>query len=85
MPYFNVDDVNISVDEFFESCGTREKEDLKDAVIEYFDLPLQSDDIVQRVVSIFLRAGRTVEGEMHIRNVMEQLRRDCQDRNFVSA
>ncbi len=73
MPYFSVDDVNISVDEFFESCGEREKEELKDAVIEYFDLPLQSDDIVARVMSALLVGGRTVEGEMHVRNVMENL------------
>ena len=78
---------NVSVSEFIRACSGDEKRELRDEILEYFEIePVDKGADVSEVVADLLltRPGEnTVEAREYIREVMNALAEKVRNRNFV--
>ena len=78
---------DVTVDEFIRACSYEEKEELRDEIMQYFDIePINRDADVSDVVADLLLTRpeeNTVEAREYIREVMNALAEKVRNRNFV--
>jgi len=79
--------IDVKVDDFIRACSGDEKRELRDAILEYFEInPIDRDADVSEVVADLLltRPGEnTVEARAFIKGVMDKLADKVRDRDFT--
>lgn len=79
---------DISVDEFIRACNGDEREELRDAILDYYESELINRDtpIGEMVADVLLtrQSENTVEARAFIEGVVQKLAERVRDRDFTT-